>query len=41
VVINRIDADADDFAATAVELGLEPGHGAELGRADRGEVLGM
>ena len=32
---------ADDLDVALVELGLELGHVAELGGADRGEVLGV
>jgi hypothetical protein len=32
---------ADDLHIAQVELGLDLGHLAELGRADRGEVLGV
>ena len=41
VVLDRIDAQADDLRVALVELGLEPGHVAQLGRADRREVLGV
>ena len=41
MVVDRVDADADDLDAALVELGLDPGHVAELGGADRGEVLGV
>src|SRR5260370_28242657 len=41
VVTDRIDAEPNNLAVALVELGLEPGHVAELGRADRGEVLWM
>jgi hypothetical protein len=41
VVLDRVDADAQDLHAALVELGLDPGHVAELGGAHRGEVLGM
>jgi predicted metal-dependent enzyme (double-stranded beta helix superfamily) len=34
-----IDAEADDLRVALVEFGLQPGHIAELGRADRGEIL--
>ena len=34
-----IDREPDDLHAALVELGLDPGHVAELGRADRREVL--
>src|SRR4026209_688387 len=39
VVIDRIDRYADDLGVSLVEFRLEPGHGAELGSADRREVL--
>ena len=39
VVVDRVDGEADDLDVPAVELGLDLGHVAELGRADRGEVL--
>jgi hypothetical protein len=41
VLVERIDGQADDFDAAFVEFRLDPGHVAELGGADRGEVLGM
>ena len=41
MVLDRVDADAQDLDAALVELRLDPGHVAELGGADRGEVLGM
>ena len=41
VALERIDAQADDLHVPAVELRLDPRHVAELGRADRREVLGM
>ena len=41
VFLDRIDAEADDFRVALVELGLEPGHVAQLGGADRREVLGV
>ena len=34
-----VDAEADDLDVALVELGLQLGHIAELGGADRGEVL--
>ena len=39
--VDRIDAQPDDLGVALVELGLQPGHVAELGRADRREVLRM
>jgi hypothetical protein len=39
VVVDRIDAQADDLAVALGELRLQPGHVAELGRAHGGEVL--
>src|SRR6516162_968541 len=39
MVADRIDAEPDDLAVALVELGLQPRHVAELGRADRREVL--
>jgi hypothetical protein len=39
VIFHRIDAEADDLGVALVELRLQPGHVAELGRTDRGEVL--
>ena len=41
VVIGGIDREADDLHVALLELGLNLGHVAELGRADRREVLGM
>src|SRR6516165_3929790 len=41
MVTDRIDAEADDLAVTLVELRLQPCHIAELGRADRREILRM
>src|SRR5262245_37490807 len=37
----RIDGQPDDLDAAPVEFGLDLGHVAELGRADRREVLGV
>src|SRR5215510_11176637 len=37
----RVDGQADDLHAALVELGLDLGHVAEFGGADRREVLGM
>jgi hypothetical protein len=39
VAFDGIDAQADDLDATFIELRLELGHVAELGRADRSEIL--
>ncbi len=39
MVLDRVDAEPDDLAVALLELGLEPGHVAQLGRADRREVL--
>jgi hypothetical protein len=41
VIADAIDAQAEDLDAALVELGLQLGHGTELGRADRREVLGV
>jgi hypothetical protein len=41
VVVDRIDGEADDLDVPAVELGLDLGHVAELGRANGGEVPGV
>jgi hypothetical protein len=41
MIFHWIDTQADDLRATLVELWLQPGHIAQLGRANRGEVLGM
>ena len=41
VVAGGVDRQADDLHVALVELGLELGHVAELGRAHRGEVLGV
>ena len=41
VEIDRIDAEANDLHAALVEFGLDLCHVAELGGADRGEVLGV
>jgi len=37
--LTRIDAQADELCAALGELGLDLGHVAELGRADRSEIL--
>ena len=39
--LDRIDTQADDLDAALVELRLDAGHVAELGRADGREVLRM
>ena len=39
--VDRIDTEADDLDAALVELRLDPRHIAELGGADRSEVLGV
>ena len=39
MLVERVDREADDLHAAAVEVGLDLRHVAELGRADRGEVL--
>src|SRR3972149_3945413 len=41
VPVHGIDAQTDDLDPALVELGLDPCHIAELGGADRREVLGM
>ena len=41
VIFDWVDAQADDLCVALVELRLQPRHVAELGRADRREVLGM
>src|SRR5690606_374377 len=41
VVLDRIDRQADDLDAALVEFALQLGDRAELGRADRGEILGV
>src|SRR5262245_36763496 len=41
MAVHRIDAQADDLDPALVEGGLDPRHVAELGGADRREVLGM
>ena len=37
----RVDAQADELDVALGELGLDLGHVAELGGADRGEILGV
>src|SRR5262249_52055959 len=41
MLVDRVDREADDLDAAFVELGLDLGHVAELGRANRGEILRM
>ena len=41
VITDRIDGQPEDLRVALVELGLESGHVAELGGADRREVLRM
>ena len=41
MLVGRVDADADQLDAALVELRLEPCDGAELGGADRREILRM
>ena len=41
VVFDGVDGEADDLGAALGELAFEAGHGAELGGADGGEVLGV
>jgi len=41
VVRDRVDREADDLRVALVELALDARHVAELGGADRREVLGM
>src|SRR5215471_12102991 len=41
VLAGRVDREADDLRVALVELGLDLGHVAELGGADRSEVLGV
>ena len=41
MAVDRVDRKPDNLDAALVELGLEAGHGAELGGADRREILGM
>ena len=41
VAVDRVDREADDLHVALVELGLDLGDVAELGRADRREVLRM
>jgi hypothetical protein len=41
VAVNRIDREPDDLHAALIELRLDFGHIAELGGANRCEVLGV
>ena len=41
MVAARVDRQPDDLHIAPVELRLDPGHVAQFGRADRGEVLRM
>ena len=41
MVIDRIDAQADNLGVAFVKLRLEPGHVSQFRRADRGKILGM
>ena len=41
VLVDGIDAEADDLDVPLVELGFQLRHVAELGRADGGEILRM
>ena len=41
MLVGGIDAEADDLDVALVELGLQPRHVAELGRADGREILGV
>src|SRR6266849_3802211 len=41
VVLHRVHAQADDLRVALVEFGFDARHVAELGRAHRGEVLGV
>src|SRR5690606_9963601 len=41
VIVDRVDAEADHLDVALVEFGLELGHRAQLGGADRGEVPGV
>ena len=41
VALDGVDGEADDLGAALGELAFEAGHGAELGGADGGEVLGV
>jgi hypothetical protein len=41
VVVHGVDAEAEDLGVPLLELRLQLGHVAELGRADRREVLGV
>ena len=41
MALERVHAQADDLDVASIELRLDPRHVAQLGRADRREVLGM
>ena len=41
MAVDRVDAESDQLGVALGELGLDLGHVAKLGGADRGEVLGM
>src|SRR6201984_2313676 len=41
MLVHRIDAQADQLDAAPVEFRLQLGERAELGRADRGKILGV
>jgi len=41
VVVHRVDRQADDLGVALVELGFQLRHGAELGGAHGGEILGV
>ncbi len=41
VVVDRIHGQSDHLDAALVKFGLQRRHAAELGRADRREILGM
>src|SRR5262249_34089778 len=41
VILDAVDAQADDLHVALLELGLEARHRTQLRRADRGEVLGV
>ena len=41
MILDRINAERDDFCVAPREFGLNSGHVAEFGGADRGKVLGV
>ena len=41
MALDGIDGEADDLGSAFGEFAFEAGHGAELGGADGGEVLGV